>query len=407
MSEDLIAQWLDYVEPIASPEIFKLWTGLALVGGALERRVWVPVGARAAYANLYTLLVAPPGVGKQILDELHEIWSAVLEPQSKAKAFHVAPMRMSQASLVDAIAEAKSVKLLNGSPAMEYASLLMVAEELQVLIPKWDAEFLSKLTALYQNREDWLEKLRYGKAQLVHIVRPQLNIIGGTQPGMMAETFPDGAWSTGLMSRFVMVYSSDEFDGDLFALGNRTPATRAKLLDSLAALSMAHGTMEIAGDAQALVNEFARGADGSRPSHSKLEHYSRRRGQHLIKLGLIAAISRGARPPEQISKSDLELARQWLLDAEAVMPDIFRAMVGKSDAQVMEELYFYAMSSWKLSGAKTPVTGQQLKMFLAQRVPSEKVPRILELAEGTGLLERFAGTENYKPRPRENGIGVE
>jgi hypothetical protein len=357
------------------------------------------------HANMFTLLVAPPGVGKQVILEVQELWRDVREQGGTAPSLRVAPQRMSQASLVDTIAKAKNAKLTPSGPVEDYASLLIASEELQYLIPKWDSEFLGKLTFLYQNPPVLEEELRYGKHASLKIVRPQLNILGGTQPGMMQETFPDTAWQGGLMSRFVLVFSSQEIEANPFEVPKRDPLLREELLVQLSHLAHLHGEMALEKPAEALIWNLWTGQDGSRPTHSKLEHYTRRRGQTMIKLALISAIARGARPPDPVTLQDAERARQWLLDAEAVMPDIFRAMTGKSDRQVLEELYLWMVTRFKMQREK-PVPQQELLHFLVQRVPGDKAQKLLEVAEASGFVERFAGTLTYRPRARD-GIGVE
>ena len=88
----------------------------------------------------------------------------------------------------------------------------------------------------------------------------------------------------------------------------------------------------------------------------------------------------------QVEPEDLTRAQGWLFEAERLMPDIFRAMVGTSDAEVMEELHFFATSVWARSGQK-PVTKRALSHFLITKVPSEKIYRLLQAAEEAGIIQ--------------------
>ena len=83
------------------------------------------------------------------------------------------------------------------------------------------------------------------------------------------------------------------------------------------------------------------------------------------------------------------------------MPDIFRAMVGKSDAHIIEELHFYLTNIWKMQGQK-PVHRVQLQHFLASYLPSQTdaIPKLLQAAEAANVIARLAGTETYVPRPK-------
>ena len=61
---DFVEQFLKYTEERPSPEIFRKWSAITTLSGALEKRVWTLTKAGPQFANLYTMLVAPPGVGK-------------------------------------------------------------------------------------------------------------------------------------------------------------------------------------------------------------------------------------------------------------------------------------------------------------------------------------------------------
>ena len=61
---DWIDTYLKYTKGTPTPSIFRLWSAITAVSGAVERRVWVETGKGKLYPNLYTLLVGPPGSGK-------------------------------------------------------------------------------------------------------------------------------------------------------------------------------------------------------------------------------------------------------------------------------------------------------------------------------------------------------
>ena len=99
MAQDFVDLFLDYTEQISSPPIFRLWAAIAGVAGALERRVWVKALPQCTYANLYVLLVAAPGIGKGVIDEITRIWR-------KVPRLHLAPDSVTSASLLDSLMEA-------------------------------------------------------------------------------------------------------------------------------------------------------------------------------------------------------------------------------------------------------------------------------------------------------------
>jgi hypothetical protein len=141
------------------------------------------------------------------------------------------------------------------------------------------------------------------------------------------------------------------------------------------------------------------------PTHSRLTHYNRVRTQNLLKLSLISAISRCQ--ALLIEKIDVERGLYWMHEAERFMPDIFREMVGKSDKQVLEELHLFLIAYWQRN-KRNPFQGDVLWDFLKDRVPSDRVGRMVEVAERSGLVARVGGTEDcWVPRPRGDRFGVE
>jgi len=115
-------------------------------------------------------------------------------------------------------------------------------------------------------------------------------------------------------------------------------------------------------------------------------------------------ISAVARANELVIRlDDVRRAQDWLLAVEQLMPDVFREMVAKSDGQVIQELHFFMWGQWVKS--KKPFHESMLINFLSQRVPSEKVMRVLEIAERSNVVSRDAGSKLYIPKARtDHGV---
>lgn len=383
-----------------SPPLFRKWAGIAMIAGALERRVWTLSAHRRIYPNLYTLLVAPPGVGKEIIQEVKELWS-------DARKYKVAPDSVSKASLIDALKEALTVipKSLD-----EYHSLLVASNEFGVLVPAYDLDFLSVLNRIYDNPSSHSEKRRsVNKGEDLIITNPQLNIIAGTQPGYLSSLLPPEAWSMGTTSRLIMIYHGEPIKVELFPEGDLISAKRALRLPAisqLASLFNFGGEFQWSEEARkALVAWYSGGMEPA-PTHSKLTYYNSRRILHIIKLSMVAAASRQCTNMNglDLALEDFQRAQDWLLEAEVVMPDIFRSMSQKSDMEVMQELHNYVWAEY--TRTKKAVHSTAITHFLATKIAAEKVPKVFALAEKSSMIERMAGTELWSPRHKHQW-GVE
>lgn len=392
---DWIDKYMEYTDGIPSPEIFRLWTGISAVAGALERRVWISTARSVLYPNLFVLLVAPPGVGKsQAITQVSELWYST-------KRFHVAPDNMTKASLIDAINAADGKRVIP-TGLLEYHSLLVGSSEFGVLVPAHDMEFLNVLNHIYDNPRTYRENRR-SLANNIEIVNPQLNIIAGTQPGFLASLLPEEAWSMGFTSRIIMVYSATPVTVSLFGKQEDRRGQFKALSERLKDFGDLMGEATFDPDAVAELERWMRNGLEPVPHHSKLQHYNPRRMLHVLKLSLVSAVSSSG--TTYVSLSDVNRARDWLLHTEQLMPDIFRDMVGKSDSQVLQELHFFLWQIW--AKGKKPIHESRAIHFLQQRVPAEKVERVLDIAVKSGIISRQDGATGpaYVPRPsHEHGV---
>lgn len=383
----MIESFLEYTEGIPSPEIFRLWAGIGLVAAVLERRVYVTSARTRIYPNLFTLLVSPPGVGKsQAITATRELWRKVPD-------LIVSPDNMTKAALVDSLAKAARKIVRSPTELLEFNSMTIAADELGVFMSSYDNDFLSTLNKLYDNPHEYREMRRMFKEEL-YIPEPQLNILAGTQPRFMSEIFPEHAWGMGFTSRLLMIYSSNPVKVSLFNGKLLDKNLYGRIVKDLKAIMGLFGEFAWTDTARAEIELWnATGQKKTEPTHTKLEHYIPRRIMHLLKLCMVSSVSHGN--SMLITELDFHQALTWLLAAEKSMPDVFRNMAQKSDAETISELHQYAWSLY--SKDKKPIHEGRLIHFLQTRVPADRVMRVLEIAERSRFLDRMAGTELYKP----------
>lgn len=390
-----------------SPEIFKLWCGISLVAGAMERRVWSKNFKGTTYASMYVLLVAPPGTGKGIISTVRRLWTKATKTGTKIPAFHVAPSSMTKAALIDTLAASKATFVPPKGMPYNYSTLNIASEEFSVLVPSYDMEYIGTLNGIWNNEDLHDEARRYSKTPNLKIENPQLNIIAGTQPSYMASLLPEEAWNTGLARRLIMIYSAEKVKYDLFAEAPDRDESQRRVLARLGEMSQLWGEIVWEAEAIAGFREWVAGGEEPLPSHAKLVHYTTTRQQYVFKLAMVSSVCQGN--SLRITGEDFMRALSWLLMAERLMPDVFRAMIGKSDKDVLGELHAFAMAAAARSREKT-VDGQLLRRFLIERVPHEKVETILGAADRAGLVSRIVsgdGSDRWMPKGRTGMGGME
>ena len=348
---------------------------------------------------LLTLLGVQSGVGGRPGGGKSEATGAVAKLGKAAKNGHVAPDNLTKAALIDAVAAASRRIIRSETDMVEYHALAVASPEFGVLVPAHDLEFLNTLNHLYDNPPSYRENRRSMGDNQIDISNPQLNLLGGTQPAYLANLLPEEAWGMGFTARLLLIYSGEKKKVPLFRMQEVRQGYK-ELVGGLTAMTKLYGKLEFSQEAQDLAENWADGGCLPIPEHSKLENYVSRRILHTLKLSIISAVSAGH---PVVESSDFIRARDWLLQAEITMPDIFREMVQRSDVQVIQELHFFAWQIWIKE--KKPVHETRLIHFLQNRVPSDKIIRVIEIAERAGILEKQAGFNSYRPRPKhEHGL---
>lgn len=392
---DFVETFLDWTEYAPSPRIFRQWAAIACVAGALERRVWIKAIQRPTYPNLYTLLVASPGIGKSVIDDAEFLWK-------KVKKFKIAPDSVTSASMIDSLKEAKRTVKANGSShPMEYHSLLVPAEEFSFLVPSYEPEILARLIKIFNNPTTVRIRRKYLDEE-IHIVRPQLNILAGAQPGFLASMLPEQAWKMGFTQRLLLIYSGKGVKVPLFRTLPERSSQEQELTRKIFALSELYGEFDWDPAARLSIEQWDMADGPPRPHHPRLSDYLNRRTQYLMKLMMISCASR--EETLCINSFDFERALFWLLNAEVVMPDVFREMAMKSDKHLLQELQSYTMGIWLRRGKK-PLHAEVMLKWLEERMPREKVMQTFTLARHMSLIIKI-GDDLYVPRdPSQPDLG--
>jgi hypothetical protein len=365
-----IESFIDQTESLHSPKIFRRWTAISTIAAALEQKVWLKTGMRPMFPNMFIFLVAHPGVGKtRTMREGTHYVRALPE-------FHLAPISMTFASLVDSLVKAKRVLIRPGDDALEYNSLYIAADELGAFIHKYDNEMIDGLSAFYD--PDPYSQTRRTSDIRIKIESPQLNIICGTTPQNLTQLLPEKAWGQGFTSRLIMVFSDERIIGDDFA-----PPVKSfsdDLANDLDIINGLVGEFEVTADYRDLVNKWRQLGESPVPNHPKLIHYVTRRRAHLYKLSMVAAIDRSN--ALILTRDDFNTAMNWLLEAEDTMLEIFKAGATNADAQAMEEIMHFV----KINDRGHGVSEQKITRFASDRIPLHSVARVVDIMERSGQI---------------------
>ena len=78
-------------------------------------------------------------------------------------------------------------------------------------------------------------------------------------------------------------------------------------------------------------------------------------------------------------------------------------MMAKSDSELIQELHFSVWRLWATVAPdkRKPIAEEAIYAFLSHRIPSERIAKIIEVAEKSGVLIHNAGG-GWTPRPLDS-----
>jgi len=331
------------------------------------------------YPNMYVVLVADPGIGKsEITWRIRAMWQELDD-------HFVASSSVTKASLMDELAEANRRWITHDSvnPVEHFNSLLLCINELGVLLPAYENEFMNILTDLW-NCKDYSETRRNHRHLGISIEKTQLNMLAACTPSYLMHLMPEGAWDQGFISRTLLIFSGERQIRSLFADYATDSAENEFLQEQLYCVANIYGEIKFTEESAELIDNFhMHGGDVSKPSHPKLHSYAIRRTEHLLKLCMVATTSRSN---ELIIRAeDYQRSLNWLIEAERFMPDIFKAMATGGSGKVMEEAWYFVFTMHAKD--QKPILEHRLIQFLQERVPVHNIKNTIEMMEKGKMIE--------------------
>lgn len=391
--------WLEYTDSIPSPELWRKWAGIFILGAAMERRLWIKTSIGNLYPNLYVVFVGPPGVGKTLMTSRVRSFLYGLSDDGDNNAFHLSAASETHASVIDSLRDASRRFIQPGSmEIVNYNSLTIVSNELGVLLPEYDPAMMSKLTDLYDGHP-YSERRRTKELNFV-IAQPQINLMAATTPSFLVDTLPQGAWDQGFLSRTMLAFSSETMYRDMFTQPTTYDVLERDLTEDLRHIFSLYGKMSFTEEVVEAFRNWDKSGRSPLPDHPKLMHYNTRRGAHLLKLCMIQAIA--DRDTLQIELDHYQKALDTLIELEVYMPEIFKAMTQGGDTRAMEDVWYHVAVLY--GKENKPIAESRIIAYLAERIPAQNVDRVLNVMVKTGIFieEPTANAGKwYRPRSRK------
>ncbi len=276
--------YFNYVGETEAPMLYHRWCALSMIGTLLCRSTWFPFGHSRIFPNQYVMLMGSPGTRK---GTAINISSKLLKgtgynrfaPDRLSKERFLMEMRPQFEEELD-----KDLEILSfDSPSEIY----VVAEEFTDFVGQGGMEFMTMLTKLWDNHEEYKHPKIHGKSIIV--TQPTVNIIGGNTAQGLSLAIPPEALGNGFMSRVIFVHSEPTGKKITF------PKPRSQELCDKLTLHLqeikenALGEITYTDKAACILDKMYK--DYVPVDDYRFSHYGTRRFTHLLKLCIILAAS--------------------------------------------------------------------------------------------------------------------
>jgi len=321
---DWLDGYLEYTSSTEPPTSYHQWCGLAVIAGALQRRVYLQQGLeRTIYPNLYVILVGPSGrtrkgvalgIAKELLSEVGIV---TIAPESCSGREALAlVMKNAEKSFTDP----------TDNKIKNHCAISAFSEELSVFLGQGDIKLLANLTDWYDSKDFWeYQSIGRGKDGIRGVC---LNMVGGTAPEWIQSMLPHEAIGGGYTARVIFIV--EEWRRKVASRRELTPSEVVlydKLKSDLNRIALLSGQFDFTDEAfnawdTWYHNEGEKMRTGYMPvTDGRFAAYCERRQTHIRKIMMSLSASRG--DSMRLEREDFDRALAMMLDAEVSMGKTF------------------------------------------------------------------------------------
>jgi Protein of unknown function (DUF3987) len=358
---DWLSAFVEYTKHGEAPTKMYFWTGVTTIAGALRRRIWFDQAHFKWYPNLYTIIVAPPGVvSKSTTADLG------MDLLRLCPGINFGPDVVTWQALFDAFCDVHEGIPFNGE-TLEMSPLTIAASELGNFLRPDDSWMVDQLVNIWDGKPV-KKRTRMDGEQVIQ--NPCLNLIGCTTPSWIAQNFPDYMIGGGLTSRMLFVYAEAKQAYVAYPF-RHVPEDflqrKAALVRDLEKISNLLGPVSITPDAVTWGEEWYERwfkIEAKNIDETMLGGYINRKQTLVHKLAMILVASKG--DELVIRVEDLQRAVALISDLEAEMPKVY-SRIGMNPLAVAADK---AVSFVARAGGRVPFVA--LYGYMHKAFPSNK-----------------------------------
>ena len=396
---DFVQASADAIKGSPIPKPFAQWSALSAVAGALGRRVWYPMANYDIRANLFVVLIAPPGRNKSVslILPFTKVFSKLTTPVGTTEddqnfnsgldqyglrnyPLYSVQDRITPEKLAVDMTKITRLDLRLSSPIMEEfydSSVTLITSEFGTFMGRHERYLQMFMTDMWDSKAEYSHKTKTSGEYLIK--GPCLNWLACATPEQFVDNLPEDARSQGLLSRILPIY----YDGDRIPQSliqeRVSDNTVDNLRDDLADIAKMYGPMTFDKDAFKIVDEDIKAGIPPEPTDNHLSEYVQRRVSHFIKIAI--AVSASRRSTRKIMLEDWEFTKELMFAAEKQMPKALEGFGMGRTGRIAHD-----MVTW-LNGTLFNNGRSHMLMKLFKRELLRKVPNPGELEQTIRAME--------------------
>lgn len=297
---DFLSAYFAFSRDSFSPDSFHKWTGISVLAGALERRVWINQAGRMTYPNLYVFLISNPGEGKSSAGNVG-VLRLLRKVRRNGMKVSFLPDQMTEAAFIETMKGSNSFLHKVGTSDGQWrthevhqcAHYLYASEASNSLKElAGGGEITASLTAFYDCEDEWKKRTKGGgETDLLNVC---CNILVGCTFSHMSELFPPSRILGGFASRIVYIASKERQGREIeWEPRARSADVEVKLLADLERIFSLSGQFTVTHEFAEAYVAFFRECDAHRRAlrDERLQAFLARRHTNMLKLSMICAVS--------------------------------------------------------------------------------------------------------------------
>lgn len=376
---DYISAYLEYTKNTEPAISYHIWSSIATISGALERKCFFRWGHNVIYPNQYIILVGPSGMSRKsdALGVARSIMSEI--------GLTMAAQSTTRESLIQQLANSMQTFTAADGTIDTQSALTIVASELSVFLGQQEIKLLADLTDWYDSAARWTYQTKTSGTDFVTGVC--VNMLGATAPDWLPSILPQEAVGGGWTSRTIFVVEEDK--GQVIANPNDFPVDKdlwKRLLETLEEIKIMTGEFTFDNEAMEDYTEWYLRQEGNIKAGKwpipdpKFGGYLARRATHIKKLCMCISASRGG--DLIVTREDFRRARLLLETTEKKMPRAFRGLGRARFAEMTDIVLGFIMK-------RKRTTRSALLQTLHRDVDSWTLENIERILEQMKLIKRI------------------